>query len=220
MRTRCGNDPKTGLWVGNFFAHNRLCYTATMNMLRHMRPDRQTAPRHRHLRVMWRNGILLAYIGLLALVLPFICWGAWADPSHPHGGPHFVFAPPPLRTSTHLASQHLGAEQPRALDSICGDAEALRRTFGDAAFQPPTASRGGSSAGADESPVAGQSLPDSSLVVASLLLVFAAATGLVMWRRFNRRLALVLSQPCVELRVPTPPPRLWCAELAVPAHAA
>ncbi|MCB0130119.1 MAG: hypothetical protein KDD78_04700, partial [Caldilineaceae bacterium] len=154
----------------------------------------------------------------------FICWGAWADPSHPHGGPHFVFAPPPFRTTEHLALQHLapqqlGAEQLRALDSICGDAEALRRTFGDAVFQPPTASEPDGVRTVDP-PVAGQSLPDSSLVVASLLIIFVAVAGLVVWRRFNRRLTLVLCQPRVELRVPTPPPRFRGAELALLAHAA
>lgn len=36
-----------------------------------------------------------AYILLIGLVMPFICWGAWAHPGHPHPGPHFVFTAPP-----------------------------------------------------------------------------------------------------------------------------
>lgn len=39
---------------------------------------------------------MLLYVVFLGAVLPFICWGAWADPGHPHAGPHFVFADPPL----------------------------------------------------------------------------------------------------------------------------
>ena len=40
--------------------------------------------------------LLGCYILLFALVLPFICWGALAEPGHPHRAPHFVFAEPLL----------------------------------------------------------------------------------------------------------------------------
>lgn len=36
--------------------------------------------------------LLVLYIAYFALILPFICWGALADPSHPHAAAHFVFA--------------------------------------------------------------------------------------------------------------------------------
>lgn len=42
-----------------------------------------------------RRGVLIFYALLLGLGLPFICWGTWADPSHAHAGPHWVFAAPP-----------------------------------------------------------------------------------------------------------------------------
>jgi hypothetical protein len=34
------------------------------------------------------------YVAYIALVLPFICWGATAQPGHPHLRPHFVFTDP------------------------------------------------------------------------------------------------------------------------------
>lgn len=42
-----------------------------------------------------RRGVLIFYALLLGLGLPFVCWGAWAEPSHAHAGPHLVFAAPP-----------------------------------------------------------------------------------------------------------------------------
>lgn len=43
----------------------------------------------------WRQLLLVFYIILLGLILPFICWGSWGTPGHPHGGPHLVFLHPP-----------------------------------------------------------------------------------------------------------------------------
>lgn len=40
--------------------------------------------------------LLLSYVALFAFFLPFICWGALAEPGHPHRTPHFVFADPML----------------------------------------------------------------------------------------------------------------------------
>lgn len=40
--------------------------------------------------------LLGCYVLLFALILPFICWGALAEPGHPHRTPHFVFADPVL----------------------------------------------------------------------------------------------------------------------------
>ncbi|MCE7987723.1 MAG: hypothetical protein DYG89_41700 [Caldilinea sp. CFX5] len=34
------------------------------------------------------------YVLFFALILPLICWGAWAEPGHPHRTPHFVFVDP------------------------------------------------------------------------------------------------------------------------------
>lgn len=51
----------------------------------------QTLIRQSH----WKQLLLGSYATLLGLVFPFICWGSWAEPGHPHRGPHFVFASPP-----------------------------------------------------------------------------------------------------------------------------
>lgn len=48
-----------------------------------------------HMAAGLRRGMLIFYALLLGLGLPFVCWGAWADPSHAHAGPHLVFAAPP-----------------------------------------------------------------------------------------------------------------------------
>lgn len=44
---------------------------------------------------------MLFFVWLLTCVLPFICWGEWAQPGHAHGGPHVVFAPPPEHVHPH-----------------------------------------------------------------------------------------------------------------------
>lgn len=48
-----------------------------------------------------------------ALFLPFICWGVWATPGHPHAQPHLVFVVPQHAARTdpdhHHAAIH-GAE--------------------------------------------------------------------------------------------------------------
>ncbi len=52
---------------------------------------------------------LSLYIAYWALVLPFLCWGAWATPGHPHLHPHFVFSPP--LTEDSMYGDHAGAGQ-------------------------------------------------------------------------------------------------------------
>lgn len=44
---------------------------------------------------------LSLYTAYWALVLPFLCWGAWATPGHPHLHPHFVFSQPLTEESMH-----------------------------------------------------------------------------------------------------------------------
>lgn len=53
---------------------------------------------HQHRRRLsgWRRIPFAAYSVLFALVLPLICWGAYAAPGHPHRTPHFVFVDPLL----------------------------------------------------------------------------------------------------------------------------
>lgn len=42
----------------------------------------------------WQALLQLCLAGILALILPFVCWGAQATPGHPHAHAHFVFWPP------------------------------------------------------------------------------------------------------------------------------
>lgn len=42
----------------------------------------------------WQRVLLGFYAALFGLVLPLICWGALAEPGHPHRFRHFVFAAP------------------------------------------------------------------------------------------------------------------------------
>ena len=47
-------------------------------------------------------------------MLPWLCWGGWSNPHHPHPNPHFVFAESPLLDEAHhvyAADPHVPAEQ-------------------------------------------------------------------------------------------------------------
>jgi hypothetical protein len=44
----------------------------------------------------WQRALLGFYVALFSLVLPLVCWGALAEPGHPHRYPHLVFANPML----------------------------------------------------------------------------------------------------------------------------
>lgn len=48
--------------------------------------------------------LLGGYVALFAFILPFICWGALAEPGHPHQIPHFVFADP-MRVKTRMIDE-------------------------------------------------------------------------------------------------------------------
>ena len=61
---------------------------------------------------------LSLYIAYWALVLPFLCWGAWATPGHPHLHPHFVFSPPD--TADDMNGNH-AADSPHQNHATSGD---------------------------------------------------------------------------------------------------
>jgi len=46
--------------------------------------------------MQWQHVIAWSYAVIFGGVLPFICWGAWAQPGHPHSRPHLVFAMPEM----------------------------------------------------------------------------------------------------------------------------
>jgi len=67
-------------------------------MMPEKRPAKQPGRSRRLSRAVpfWQRALLGFYIALFALILPLICWGALAEPGHPHRYPHFVFATPVL----------------------------------------------------------------------------------------------------------------------------
>ncbi|MCB0045368.1 MAG: hypothetical protein KDD92_08060 [Caldilineaceae bacterium] len=161
-------------------------------MLRFVRPFLRRLPK-RTTGFAWFAGSYAFFIGL---ILPFICWGALANPAHPHAGPHFVFADPPVYADTQSAS---GADTQlqMLLNSYCGDASINSALLDWLTIDAP--------AQADPLP-AGQSLPDS---VISLLML--AAGGVLLYT-----FVAVTSFQCLAmapftsghlLSVPTPPPR-------------
>ncbi len=63
---------------------------------------RRTVPNKREQRRLhrslhrWQAAFCALYAALFALVMPFLCMGAVAQPGHPHRFPHFVFVDPQL----------------------------------------------------------------------------------------------------------------------------
>lgn len=51
------------------------------------------------------------FAGLFALVMPFICLGAFAEPGHPHRFPHFVFVEPVVTTQLRQPQQPKPTQQ-------------------------------------------------------------------------------------------------------------
>jgi hypothetical protein len=64
-----------------------------------------------NMRLYGQRLILGSLIVLWAGVLPWLCWGAWGSPNHPHPSPHFVFAAPPLYSGELHVHPHLPSEQ-------------------------------------------------------------------------------------------------------------
>ncbi len=148
----------------------------------------------------WSQAFIVGYALFLALGLPFICWGALADPSHPHGGPHFVFADPPAHRADAVAAVRAPSLQ-ALLTSDCGS--------GRVGFNPPeelAAALGLTAAATDAPRPAAQSLPDSLIALLMLAVVAAAVYFLRLLASYRRMIALP-SVPELRLPVPTPPPR-------------
>jgi hypothetical protein len=68
----------------------------------------------------WRTTLVVFYVLFLGAILPFVCWGAWAEPGHAHAGPHFVFATP--RPAEHVLPGHDAHHAPESADSVAGQA--------------------------------------------------------------------------------------------------
>jgi hypothetical protein len=143
------------------------------------------------------DGVALLFVVYWALILPFICWGSWAQVGHPHARPHFVFALPQLTAVwTYIdptltvgnSATPLAAVAAQLFDSHCAT------VVGDARLAD-----GGPGVTAQATPV----------TLATLLLSFVApllALLLCLPVMVRRRLPSLRPTIC-PLAVGTPPPR-------------
>lgn len=158
-----------------------------MNVLRQHPAQRAKDKRSSAQLVGWQRIGLLAYALFLGLVLPFICWGNVADPTHPHKGPHFVFSMPP---------NEMGKEAATAAPT------SHHHTPTNEATTQPTTKQG-----QPGRPV-GQSRPTLLLmallgVVTALRFFCQPPAAPAYWRRIGVPIVTAFALP-----VPVPPPRL------------
>lgn len=62
--------------------------------------------------------ILGSFVVLWVGVLPWLCWGGWSNPHHPHASPHFVFAMPPLYDNEHHVHPNDPKNEPEPLAGV------------------------------------------------------------------------------------------------------
>jgi hypothetical protein len=179
------------------------------------RMDSLSARRNFHAPRLWQRTLLAFYVILLGLIMPFICWGAQAEPGHPHQLPHFVFTDPVMvmpalaqgaaATKPHSMQEHLQMLERQQKQSNNPDVDvlAIHQAAGDLQEAEP--------ASEDSAPVGRSTL---KLLLFSLLTLVADALWKVI--RIDMHYALLLSTylftKLCGLDVPVPPPRC-----AVPA---
>ncbi len=178
------------------FQHTKsLCYTLlTMALYKSDKAVQHQHQRRRKRQIVpdWQRIALFTYVGFLAVVMPFICWGAWAEPGHPHGSPHFVFATPVF------------AEASDSGPSLNQIVWSLQSYCGNPRTDVPVAVPDGAT---DPVSLAGQSLPDTTLVVSMLLILLTGWLQLESLRKSAERVRQIcIATPFAPL-VPTPPPR-------------
>lgn len=145
--------------------------------------------------------LLGCYIPLFALVLPFICWGALAEPGHPHRAPHFVFADPLLAKERETDQN---ADDALALLALAAHRQHVAAPAGVGAQPEPSAICQHSA----DSPVGGRATP-TLLLFTILLLVAATEWRLQRWERLHFVRWVCSPLPRLSLcPVLLPPPRL------------
>lgn len=151
---------------------------------------------------IWQRLVLGGYSVLFGCILPLICWGATAEPGHPHRYPHFVFAEPQhnpdaLPQGAQHATMH-DRHKTNASAASLHDVHAVASAANPPAICSLTPDGG----------IAGRSTP--TLILFSLLLLTFLGEWLVrrldwphvaFWRHPQFPKTLVLP-------VPLPPPRL------------
>lgn len=65
-------------------------------------------------RQRYQRAILGSLVVLWVAILPWLCWGGWSNPHHPHASPHFVFAAPSLLDQDHHSHPEHTANDPLA----------------------------------------------------------------------------------------------------------
>lgn len=115
-----------------------------------------------------------------ALILPFVCWGSWAEPGHPHSHPHFVFVVPEMAADI--------------VSSATGTVTAV---------QTDHAHHGAS----HESKPVGPARPDLATSILVLVLITTFSTSLFRPQREMRCVAPLLARLPYSPYVSTPPPR-------------
>ncbi|MEZ4661355.1 MAG: hypothetical protein R2911_27715 [Caldilineaceae bacterium] len=135
---------------------------------------------------LWERSLLAFYIGLLGLVMPFICWGAYAEPGHPHARPHFVFMDPVMDMPS----------IPMTLDHAASPSTHMSMPMDPAPATQP----------ANSAPV-GRSTPQLLLFALMVLLVGALWQIVRIDKQYLIHIGTALFAKPPRLNVPTPPPR-------------
>lgn len=153
--------------------------------------------------------LLAVYWGL---VLPFICWGAWATPGHPHSSPHFVFFEPlhAAVQSAPITTAQLASLVSR-LGSLCSRSVSEppnAQTTGLATHQHNLTGAQQTAPPITEPASAGQSTPTLAIMLLVILIPLAAMTFLG-WRRHVVSIVQMIFSSDVALPIPTPPPRVF-----------
>jgi hypothetical protein len=128
------------------------------------------------------------------MVLPFICWGSWGVPGHPHPNPHFVFAEIGNTQTFSFSTNSVQFQENRL--SVAGRYESqLSLPIHHAE-------------GAPENPSdVGRSVPDTSaFTILTLVLVAICSIQANFMPHFSPNRGNLFARQLV-LFVPTPPPR-------------
>lgn len=157
---------------------------------------------------IWQRLVLGGYSALFGLILPLICWGATAEPGHPHRYPHFVFAEPQHNPAALPQAEHHATRHDMHKTNTSAASLRVEHEVDSAANPPAVCSL------TPDSGIAGRATP--TLMLFSLLLLTFLG-GWLMRRldwpyvAFGRRLQFPKG---FVLPVPLPPPRL--SPLSIP----
>lgn len=133
--------------------------------------------------------ILASLVVIWVGILPWLCWGGWSSPHHPHPSPHFVFAEPSLYTNGHHVHSNL---------SHCSDEHIQLGVSGNLQTHD------------HETPV-GAAHPET-LLIALLSFVMPFNRWVIGAFICHFKRVLVFRPPnLLVMAVPTPPPRLSIA---------